>query len=66
MAVNCCVAPVLMLGVAGETAIEVTVTAVAVTVTPVEPVTPLIDAVIVALPAPMPVATPVSLTVATA
>jgi hypothetical protein len=55
-----------MLGVAGETAIEVTVTAVAVTVTPVEPVTPLIDAVIVALPAPMPVATPVSLTVATA
>lgn len=55
-----------MLGDVGETAIEVTVTAAAVTVSVVEPVTPLTDAVIVVLPAPMPVATPVPFIVASA
>jgi len=55
-----------MLAVAGETEIEVIVTVAAVTVTPVEPVTPLIDAMIVVLPAPTPVAMPVSLTLAMA
>jgi hypothetical protein len=65
LAVNCSVAPVAILAVVGETAIEVTVTAAAVTVSVVEPVTPLIDAVIVVLPAAAPVAMPISLTVAT-
>jgi len=55
-----------MLGDVGETAIEVTVTAAAVTVSDVEPVTPLTDAVIVELPAAKPVAMPVPLIVAKA
>ena len=55
-----------MLGDVGETAIEVTVTAPAVTVSVVEPVTPLTDAMIVVLPAATPVATPVPFTVASA
>ena len=55
----------MMLAVAGETAIDVTVTAAAVTVRVVEPVTPLIVAVIDVVPAFTPVPTPVSLTFAT-
>jgi hypothetical protein len=55
-----------MLGVVGDTAIEVTVTADAVTVSDVEPETPLTDAMIVVLPAAKPVATPVPFTVALA
>jgi hypothetical protein len=66
VAVNCRVAPAVMLGDVGETAIDVTVTVAAVTVMPVEPVMPLIDAVIVVLPARTPVPMPVSLTVAMA
>jgi hypothetical protein len=54
-----------MLAVAGVTATAVKVGAVAVTVTPVEPVTPFIDAVIDVLPAPTPVVMPVILTIAT-
>jgi hypothetical protein len=54
-----------MLVVVGVTAIEVTVTGTAVTVSVVDPVTPLIVAVIVVSPAATPVANPVSLTVAT-
>jgi hypothetical protein len=53
-----------MLAVAGETAMDVTVTAAAVTVSVVEPVTPLIVAVIAVLPAAAPLPTPASLTVA--
>lgn len=56
----------VMLGVAGETAMDVSVTTAAVTVSDIEPVTLLIVAVIVAVPAATPVATPVSLTLATA
>lgn len=66
VAVNCCDALVPMLAVAGETAIEVMVMAAAVTVTSVEPVTPLVEAVTAALPAAIPVTMPVSLTEATA
>jgi hypothetical protein len=55
-----------MLVVAGETETAVTVTAAAVTLSVVEPVTPLTDAVIVVLPAAMPVATPVPFIVASA
>ncbi len=66
LAVNCCAAPAVMLGDVGETAIEVTVTAAAVTVSDVEPVTPLVVAVIVVLPPPIPVARPVPLTLAAA
>lgn len=65
MAVNCWVAPVVTLTDLGATATEVTVTAAAVTVSVVEPVTPLIVAVIAVLPAFTPVAMPVSLTFAT-
>jgi hypothetical protein len=66
LAVNCCVAPAATLAVEGEAAIEVTVTAAAVTVSATEPVTPLMVAVIDVLPALSPVATPSSLSVATA
>jgi hypothetical protein len=54
-----------MLAVVGASAIEVIVTAAAVTVSVVEPVTPLIAAVIAVLPAAMPMPPPASLTVAT-
>jgi hypothetical protein len=54
-----------MLAVAGETAIEVSVKTGAVTVSVVEPVTPLIVAVIAVLPAATLVPTPASLTIAT-
>jgi hypothetical protein len=63
---SCCAAPAATLAVDGETAIDVTVTAAAVTVSVAEPVTPLIVAVIAVLPALTPVATPSSLSVATA
>jgi hypothetical protein len=53
-----------MLAVAGVTAMEVTVTAAAVTVSVVAPVTPLMEAVIEVLPAATPVPNPASLTVA--
>ena len=64
MAVNGSVAPTAMLGVAGVTAIDWRVAAL--TVSTVEPVTPLSVAEIVEVPAATPVATPAALMVATA
>jgi hypothetical protein len=61
---NCWVAPAVMLGVAGETVIEVTVTAAAVTVSAAVAVNPSAVALMVAVPAATPVANPVELTVA--
>lgn len=63
---NCWVAPAAAVAVAGATAMAVTVAAAAVTVTLFVPLTPLIAAVMVALPALAPVATPAELTGATA
>ena len=63
---NCWVAPTAMLAVAGVTAIEVTVSVGAVTVRLAVPLTPLSDAVMVAVPAATPVATPAEVTVAAA
>jgi hypothetical protein len=66
VAVNCCVAPAVTLGDVGETAIEVTVTAAAVTVSDAVAVNPSAAALMVAMPAATPVANPVELTVAAA
>src|SRR5438270_749135 len=63
VAVNCCVVPLATLGLAGVTAIEVN--AAAVTVSTVEPVTPLKVALIVEVPVPTPVARPAVVMVAT-
>jgi hypothetical protein len=65
VAVNCCVAPVVTLGLPGEIAIEVIVFTGAVTVRVAVPVTPLIAAVMVVEPAATPVANPAELIVAT-
>jgi hypothetical protein len=66
VAVNCWVAPAVMLGDAGETAIEVTVTVGAVTVSVAVAVNPSSVALMVVVPAVAPVASPPELTVATA
>jgi hypothetical protein len=66
VAVNCSVAPVVRLAVAGETAIEVTVTIAAVIVSMAVVLNPSAVAVMVVVPAARPVATPAELTVATA
>ena len=66
MTVNCCVAPEVMLDVAGETEIAVTVSAAVVTVSVAVAVNPFAAALMVAVPAPTPVARPAELTVATA
>jgi hypothetical protein len=66
LAVNCCVAPAATLAVEGETVIEVTVTAAAVTVNAAVAVNPLAVAVMVVVPAATPVASPAELTVAAA
>src|SRR5262249_4673256 len=63
---NCCVFPRRMFGFAGVTAIDCKVTTGAVTVSSVEAVTPLIDAVMVEVPAATPVARPAVLIVAVA
>lgn len=63
---NCCVAPAAMLAVAGETAIEVRVAVAPLTVRLAAPLTPLSDAVTVAVPEATPVASPAELTVAVA
>jgi hypothetical protein len=55
-----------MLGVAGETAIEVTVMVCAVTVSAAVAVNPSAEALMVVVPAATPVASPVELTVAAA
>lgn len=65
MAVNCWVAPALMLDVVGETEIEVTATVAAVTVSVAVAVNPSADALMVAEPAATPVASPAELIVAT-
>ena len=65
VAVNCWLAPAVMLGLTGVTAIDCRVTAAALTVSAVEPVTPLSDAVMVDVPADTPVASPAVLIVAT-
>ncbi|HVN92110.1 MAG TPA: hypothetical protein VMT38_00365 [Terracidiphilus sp.] len=62
---NCWVAPALTLGEAGETPMDVTVATGEVTVSVVDPVTPLSVAVIVVLPALAPAAKPEALTIAT-
>jgi len=62
VALNCCVLPAAKLAVGGVTEIEVTVFEV--TVIPVDPVTPLRTALIVAVPVPAPVARPAALIVA--
>jgi hypothetical protein len=64
--VNCWVAPALMLGAVGETAIEVIVKVAAVTVSVAVAVNPSAVALMVAVPAAAPVANPAELTVATA
>jgi hypothetical protein len=64
--VNCSVAPAVMLGDPGETAIEVTVTAAGVTVSVAVAVNSSAVALMVAVPAVAPVASPAELTVATA
>ena len=66
VAVNCCVAPEVMLAVAGETEIAVTVGVAVVTVSVAVAVNPFAVALMVAVPAPTPVARPAELTVATA
>jgi hypothetical protein len=63
VALNCWVLPAEKLAVGGVTAIEVTVFEV--TVIPVDPVTPLRVAEMVAVPVPAPVASPAALIVAT-
>lgn len=65
MAVNCCVAPAIRAAVAGDTAIEAIVLAVAVTVRLAVAVTPPAVTVMVVVPAATAVASPVALTVAT-
>ena len=64
MAVNCCVAPVEIVGLAGVTAMEVSVTAAVCTVRVVLPVTLPSVAEMVLVPAATPVARPVVLMVA--
>jgi hypothetical protein len=64
VAVNCCVAPLVIRGFAGVTAIDTSVAAF--TVSSVEPVMLPTVAEIVEVPAPTPVASPVLLIVATA
>lgn len=63
---NCWVAPAVAVADGGVTAMAVTVAAAAVTVSVFVPLTPLIAAVTVALPALAPVATPAEVTEATA
>lgn len=63
---NCWVAPALMLEVMGETAIEVTVMAIGITVSVAVAVNSFAAAVMVVVPAATPVANPTELTVATA
>ena len=63
---NCCVAPEVMLAVAGEAAIDVTVRGAAVTVIVSVAVNPSAVALMVVAPAPTPAARPAELTVATA
>src|SRR5271166_5954489 len=63
VAVNCSVSPLAMLGLAGVTAIDCNVAAV--TVSTVEPVTPLSVALIEEVPVPTPVASPAVVMVAT-
>lgn len=63
---SCWVAPAVMLAVAGETAIEVIVTAGAVTVSVAVAVIPFAVALMVVEPAATPVANPVELIVAAA
>lgn len=65
MAANCCVDPAMILGEAGETAMEARVGAGADTLSVAVPLTPLSVAVMVAEPAPAAVASPVELMVAT-
>ena len=62
---NCWVAPEVMLAVAGETEIAVTVGSTAVTVSVAVAVNPLAVALMVVVPAATPVARPAELTVAT-
>lgn len=62
----CWLALMVMLEVAGVTAMEETVSAVAVTVRAADPLTPLSDAVIVEEPAATPVAKPAEVMVAVA
>lgn len=58
VAVNCCVVPIAMLAVAGNTEIEVTVPVAAVTVSDSDPLIPLRDAVTMVEPTATPVARP--------
>lgn len=62
---NCCVAPAVILAVAGVTAMELTVFAAAVTVSAAVPAVPLRDAVIVDEPAAAAVTMPPALMLAT-